>query len=189
MNRREAITRVAWIMGGTVLGAELFMNLGCNPSEKTIAGLFDEEQLRLLDEISETILPETATPGAKAARVGEFMTVMVRDCYSKEDQDVFIEGISTLDSSFEKEYGQSFLNADKTKRTAFLTQLDKEQKAFSSSKKPEEPNHYFSMMKQLTLLGYFTSEVGATQALRYVPVPGRYDACIPYNKGDRAWAI
>jgi hypothetical protein len=43
-------------------------------------------------------------------------------------------------------------------------------------------------MKQLTMLGYFTSEVGSTQALRYVPVPGKYEGCIPYKKGDRAWA-
>jgi hypothetical protein len=81
------------------------------------------------------------------------------------------------------------MNSDKAKRTSFLTALDREQKEFSVTKKPEEPNHYFSMMKQLTLLGFFTSEVGATQALRYLPVPGRYDGCIPYNKGDRAWAL
>jgi hypothetical protein len=44
-------------------------------------------------------------------------------------------------------------------------------------------------MKELTLLGYFTSEVGATKALRYVPIPGRFDGCIPYKKGDKAWAL
>jgi len=50
------------------------------------------------------------------------------------------------------------------------------------------PAHYFTMMKQLTLLGYFTSKPGATEALRYVPVPGRYEGCIPYTKGEKAWA-
>ncbi|MGH2553929.1 MAG: gluconate 2-dehydrogenase subunit 3 family protein [Chitinophagaceae bacterium] len=50
------------------------------------------------------------------------------------------------------------------------------------------PNHYFTMMKHLTLWGYFTSETGCREALRYNPVPGRYEGCVPYNKGDRAWA-
>ena len=84
--------------------------------------------------------------------------------------------------------------------------LDKEQKDFTAErdkslaasgaqhksdpnyKAPELPNHYFRMIKELTLLGYFTSEIGATKALRYVAVPGRYDGSVPYKKGDRAWA-
>lgn len=189
MNRREAIARVAWIMGGTVLGAELFMNLGCNLTEKSGSELFDADQISLLDEIAETILPQTSTPGAKAAKVGQFMNVMVKDCYTKEDQKVFKDGLSALEKEFENKYKQSFIDADQVKRTEFLTLLDKQQRDFAASKKPEAPNHYFAMMKQLTLLGYFTSEVGATQALRYNPVPGRYDGCTPYKKGDRAWAI
>jgi len=67
-------------------------------------------------------------------------------------------------------------------------ELDKEAKDYMSKKKPDEPSHYFRMMKELTLWGYFTSEVGATKALRYVAVPGRYEGCIPYKKGDKAWA-
>lgn len=49
--------------------------------------------------------------------------------------------------------------------------------------------HYFTLMKQLTLLGFFTSKPGATEALRHVAVPGRYDGCMEYKKGDRAWAV
>lgn len=188
MNRREAISQVAWILGGTIVGAELFMNLGCNPSSEKVNDLFDYDQLRLLDEIAETILPTTSTPGAKTAEVGAFMTVMVKDCYTPEDQKVFINGLADLDKRFDKAYGKSFMESASKERTDFLTALDKEQKEFSLNKKPDEPNHYFSMIKQLTLLGFFTSNVGATQALRYLPIPGRYDGCTSYKKGDRAWA-
>ncbi|MFN9666692.1 MAG: gluconate 2-dehydrogenase subunit 3 family protein, partial [Bacteroidota bacterium] len=73
-------------------------------------------------------------------------------------------------------------------RHELLVALDKEQKAYQEKKKSEEPAHYFRMMKELTLWGYFTSEIGATQALRYVAVPGKYEGCIPYKKGDKAWA-
>jgi len=69
-----------------------------------------------------------------------------------------------------------------------LVDLDKEAKEYGKTKKQDDPNHYFSQVKQLTLWGYFTSEPGATKALRYVAVPGKYEGCIPYNKGDKAWA-
>jgi len=52
----------------------------------------------------------------------------------------------------------------------------------------DSPTHYFRMMKELTLLGYFTSEIGCKQAQRYAETPGRYDPCVPYKPGDKAWA-
>ncbi|MEP7253617.1 MAG: gluconate 2-dehydrogenase subunit 3 family protein, partial [Ginsengibacter sp.] len=57
-----------------------------------------------------------------------------------------------------------------------------------AAKMRENPNYYFILMKQLTLLGYYTSEIGCTQAMRYIETPGRYDGCVPYAKGDKAWA-
>jgi hypothetical protein len=80
------------------------------------------------------------------------------------------------------------MKATPEQRKELLTVVDKEQKSYNENKKEGDPNHYFALMKQLTLLGYFTSEIGATQALRYVAVPGRYEGCIPYKKGDKAWA-
>ena len=80
------------------------------------------------------------------------------------------------------------MKASAEKRKEFLITIDKEAKEYQKNKKPEDPAHYFSLMKQLTLLGYFTSEVGATKALRYVAVPGKYEGCVPYKKGDKAWA-
>jgi hypothetical protein len=74
-------------------------------------------------------------------------------------------------------------------RHDLLVKLDGEQKQFMQTKKKEDPKPYFRMMKELTLLGYFTSEIGCTQARRYVPVPGKYEGCIPYQKGDKAWAL
>ncbi|RZK12388.1 MAG: gluconate 2-dehydrogenase subunit 3 family protein, partial [Hymenobacter sp.] len=93
-----------------------------------------------------------------------------------------------LEAASQRQSGKGFLESTPAQRTALLTALDAEQKQYSKTKKVEEPNHYFRMMKELTLFGFFTSEVGATQALRYLPVPGKYDGCIPYKKGDKAWA-
>ena len=187
MNRREAIGRVGLILGGTIIGAEFFIS-GCKSTSKKVNELFDEDNVALFNEIGETILPATTTPGAKAANVGSFMALMVQDCYTPDDQKIFVNGIADLDDASKKKNVKKFMEADAKQRTELLTELDAEQKAYTKNKKPEDPNHYFRMMKELTLLGFFTSEVGATKALRYIAVPGRYDGCVPYKKGDKAWA-
>jgi hypothetical protein len=189
MNRRDAIGRVALLMGGTVIGAEFLLS-GCKPKgAATVQDLFDQDHEAFLDEVADTILPETKTPGAKAAKVGAFMAVMVRDCYEPADQQIFLKGIGQIDDAANKKFSKKFMDLDATQKTALLTDLDKEQEAYSKTKKPKDPNHYFRMMKELTLFGYFTSEIGCKQALRYVEVPGRFDGCIPYKKGDKAWAL
>ena len=80
------------------------------------------------------------------------------------------------------------MELDATQKHELLVDADKEQAAYMKSKKKDEPKHYFRMMKELTLLGFFSSKEGATQALRYIAVPGKYEGCIPYKKGDKAWA-
>ena len=199
MNRRDALARVAIIMGGTVIGADYFLSGCSSPAKEEKADqqaaqkkpadqpFLTQSQIQLLDEVGETILPATKTPGAKAAQVGSFMAVMVRDCYEPADQQVFLKGLTQLDQDCQKQHGKAFLACDAAQRTAFLTARDQEQKAFTANERKDDPSRYFRMIKQLTLLGFFTSEVGATKALRYARVPGRYDGNVPYKKGDRAW--
>lgn len=188
MKRRQALQNVALLLGGTIIGGNLFLAGGCKPSTPTVEKLMEPEMQSLLAEIAETILPKTATPGAKEAGVGSFIPVMVRDCYTVEQQKVFLDGITTIEKLSKEKFGNSFEKISPQQRTELLTLLDKEQKEYQDKKEKQAPDHYFRMMKQLTLLGFFTSEAGATKALRYVAVPGRYDGCIDYKKGDRAWA-
>ena len=205
MNRRDAIGRVALIMGGAVIGAEFFIS-GCKSTTTQVSDLFNTDHVAFLNEVADTILPTTSSPGAKAANVGQFMAVMVRDCYTPKDQKTFLEGMSKLNDASNKQFSSKFLDLTPEQRTDLLVALDKEQKDFTALrdkameadmakhkgdntyKSPELAQHYFRMIKELTLLGYFTSEIGATKALRYIAVPGRYDGCIPYKKGDKAWA-
>jgi hypothetical protein len=213
MNRREVLSRVALIMGGTIIGAEAFLS-GCKTTPAK-EGLFSVDDISLLDEIGETILPTTASsPGAKAAQIGNFMKTIVTDCYPEEDQQTFTDGITQLQKAAKKKYDKTFMDLTPEQRTEFLTALDKEAKDHAKEvseraskmtdadrhkrtedqhtgtykKDPKDGPHYFGMMKQLTVWGYFTSKPGATQALRYTPVPGSYQGCIPYKKGDKAWA-
>jgi len=182
MKRRNALRLTAVLMGGTIVGSDVFLS-GCTNAPTTKA-LFTDKDIALLDEIGETILPETKeSPGARAAKIGDFMKTIVTDCYSEKEQTVFLDGLAGINALAEKSFGGEFSSLGTEDKIAFLNGLDKEARAT-----PEGQLHYFGLMKQLTIWGYFTSEPGATQALRYNPVPGRYIGCIPYKTGDRAWA-
>jgi hypothetical protein len=205
MERRELLKMIAVLTGGAVIGGELFMS-GCKLGSKADAG-FTASNISLLDEIGETIIPAGKTPGAKAAQVGNFMKVMVTDCYNQEQQDAFVKGIGSLDEASKKLNGKSFMDCTPQQRHDLLTSLEKEAKEFNKAvdekdkpKKDEfiqkarpynfvaSPKHYYTMMKQLTLLGFFTSKTGMTETLRHEAVPGKFDGAFPYAKGDKAWA-
>lgn len=186
---------MALLLGGSVLGADIFIQTGCKGrsgekkmAEKPEQDFFTKEEISFLDEVGETIIPRTDTPGAKDAKVGETINMLVKDCYSKNDQRTFRDGMKTIDKLSSDKYSADFMKLQPAQRTELLTELDKEQREYQKNKKEEEPNHYFRMMRELVLLAFFSSEPGATKVLRYVAVPGKYDPCIPYTTGEKAWA-
>lgn len=189
LSRREALQRVSALFGGVALvgHAGLLEALTGERSVSTSAFLTTNE-VALLDEVAETILPETGTPGAKAAGVGPFMALMVADAYDPEEQRIFREGLKTIDRECTEMHGHAFLSATPAERLSLLERLDREQYDSMEAHEDEEPAHYFRMMKELALLGYFTSEIGYKQAMRYVETPGRWEPCVPYKPGDKAWA-
>lgn len=192
MNRREALAAASAVLGGAIIGSHAFL-AGCTPPEPTaepFVGLLGDSDVALLDEVADTILPATASsPGAKTARVGEFINVMVTDCYSPGEQRIFRAGLHRLTASALERYGREFVELAPEERHAFLLALEDESRSYDETRSPAEPEiHYYSMIRQLSVWGYFSSEVGSTQARRYVGVPGRYEGCVPYAEGEKAWA-
>ena len=185
LSRREAIARLGLVLGGTLIGGDVWLR-GETITGKTSVTEFTAADLALLDEIGETIIPATDTPGAKAAKIGAFMVMMVNDCYDDAHHAAFKAGLPAVNAASRAKFGHDFIAATPAERTALLNELDAEQKKHQATKAKDAPAHYFRMMRQLTLVGYFTSEVGATQALHYNEVPGRFDGNAPYQKGDRA---
>jgi hypothetical protein len=192
MTRREAVIKLAVLMGASVVGPRLLAkNFGrATPLD------FGPGDIALLDEIGETIIPATTIPGARTANIGAFIAMMVADCYAPPAQAVFRTGLARLPADYEARYGEKFIGGKPENRTQFLNTLDAEQRQHAAGHRRKgrdedddaPPPHYFRMMRELTLLGYFTSETGATKALHYVEVPGRYDGNVPYKKGD-VWLI
>ena len=107
MKRREAVQYISLLLGGTIVGGNYFLS-GCK-SNTGMSMTFTPDDVAYLDEIADTILPTTSTPGAKAAKVGQFMTVMVNDCYDEKDQKIFHEGMDKLDDFSKKTYDDSFM--------------------------------------------------------------------------------
>jgi hypothetical protein len=220
ITRREAILRVTVLLGGVALIGSTAMLTGCREEPNTDAP-FTADEIAYLDEIADTMLPATKTPGAKAAGTGAFMALIVTDSYSAEERKVFRDGMRKLDDASRKANNVSFMAATPAQRLSVLQAADREQQAEGAARKDadqkkfkamltdtrteaqpspstdagaataitaEPPKHYFRMMKELALLGYFTSEIGCTQAQRYVETPGKFEPCVPYHVGDKAWA-
>lgn len=188
ITRREAILRVSAMLGGVALVGQSAMLSGCMREGRGPAS-FTAEDVAFLDEVAETILPETGTPGAKAAGVGPFIAMMVVDTYDEREQEVFRAGLSTLEDECRSMHSESFMSATPAQRLELLQKLDAEQLQFMRTAKRDEPAHYFRMIKELTLLGYFTSEIGYTRAMRYAETPGRFEPCIPHERGEKTWAV
>ena len=207
LTRREAVQRVTVLLGGAALTSSdrllafSFDAAAMNQAMAQGVGTFTAADVALLDEIADTILPETSTPGAKAAKTGAFMALMVTDVYTAPAQQVFREGLRQLDEASRKAHAVSFMAASPTQRLTLVETLDREQKTAMDarasaprSRAPaaepgrDQPAHYFRMMKELALLGYFTSEIGYTRAMRYIETPGRFDPCAPHTAGDKSWA-
>jgi hypothetical protein len=186
VTRREAIRRVSALLGGAALIGQAAWLTGCATGQ--VRALFSDGDVVLLDEVADTILPDTKTPGAKAAGVGPFIARMVADTYDTREQAVFRDGLGALERESRMQNGDGFVASSPAQRLALLERLDREAIEYMRRPGSAERPHYFRMIKELTLLGYFTSEIGCTQAMRYVETPGRFDPAITYTVGDKAWA-
>ncbi|KQC02695.1 gluconate 2-dehydrogenase subunit 3 family protein [Pedobacter sp. Hv1] len=222
MDRREAVKSVAFLIGGA-LSATTIATLfdSCNEPGKTNGSLFTTDQEKLVSEIADIIIPTTKkSPGAKAANVGPFITMMVKDCYPEDAQKAFVKGLEDIETRSKKDFGKSFLDISVKEREQLITKvrdetvaaqkaekdkndaaakLEQDTKAAAPEKekagnpmaakeKPKTVPQFFAIARDLTMLGFFTSEIGATQAYEFVEIPGRYNGCVDLKPGQRVYA-
>lgn len=195
LTRREAILKASAMLGGVTLIGQAAMLAGCERQDASQAatepvaqeGPFSAADVELMSAVAETILPETDTPGAMAAGVGPFIALMVTDTYSPEERQIFTDGLAAIDRECEAAYGRTFVDCSADERLAMAERLDREQ--FEARQNGgDAPPHYFRMLKELTVLGFFTSEVAYEQVLEYAETPGRYEPCRELDPGVRMQA-
>jgi hypothetical protein len=191
IDRREALRKTALLMGAAVSASAMAGLLnGCKakPDLNYKPVFFNEDQARLVSELSDIIMPKTDTLGAKEVGVPNFIDKMLNECYKKEDQDRFLAGLASFDEEAKKAHGDIFIYLKPEEQLVFVKKYNED--SVKASKEKPGPKSFFLMAKELTLMGYFTSEVGATKVLQYEAVPGAYKGCIPLKEAGqgRTWA-
>jgi hypothetical protein len=226
MDRREAVKSVAFLIGGA-LSATTIATLfdSCNEPGKNSGNLFTTDQEKLVTEVADIIIPTTKkSPGAKAANVGPFITMMIKDCYPEDAQKAFVKGLEDLEERAKKEYNKSFLAMSVAQRQELITkvkddtlaatqvekdksdankngekvvkeehkevkpEIEKPGNPMAVKEKPKTAPQFFAIIRDLTILGFSTSEIGATKAFEFVEIPGKYDGNIPLKPGQRVWS-
>jgi hypothetical protein len=188
MDRRDAVKSVAIMMGGVLTASTMSVMLNsCNTSMKEGKGIdFTDDEKGMVNRMTDVIIPKTDTPGAVDAGVPAFIVMMMQECYPDKDQQQFHAGLAAFDKLCKGRYKGNFLKLSPDKQETAVADLDK--MVLGKNSLPDKNLAFYRHLKELTLLGFFTSEPGATETLRYVQIPGRYDGCVPYKKGEKAWA-
>lgn len=211
-SRREMIKKMGVALGASISANSILAAVDSfyqkQSSNKGTRSILTESELQLVAEISDLIIPTTDTPGAKAANIHGFIDHMLTHCYSKETTLAFKKGLALIDEQSKNEAGELFLQLPKERQFSMLENLDAEMTAnnidraekdffsrlnrFVSRKLMSNKDlaiiDFFSLLKYLVIFGYSTSEIGATQAMRYIAIPGMYRACVPFDEIGRLWA-
>lgn len=195
IDRREALRRAAVLLGGALSASTASGVLaGCEArglaEDAWTPRALNRAQAELVATIAEHIIPETDTPGARAVGVHRFVDAMLAESYSGAERQHFLVGLADVDARARRACGRAFLECLHQEQRGLLEQLDRE--ALASPASPPvslTALPFFRTMKELTLVGYYTSQIGATRELRHAPLPGRFEGCVPRAPDGRTWAV
>jgi len=185
MDRRDALKHTALLMGGLLSASTVAGVLaGCKASNKPNwqPQFLTKEMIPVVDALAETLIPATDTPGAKDAGVTEFIDVMLAKYKEKAEQDIFMAGLTQVETDCQAAHQKSFADLAPEQQTAYLKQM--------AEAAVGKRNTFFHELKGLTFTGYFTSELVGKNVLNFDPIPGRYDPCMPVEEVNNiAWTI
>lgn len=179
-------------MGGAVFAPTALGVLnGCRarPGLDWEPEFFSERQAQLVTALAEIILPaDDDSPGAAELGVPAFIEEMIYKVHGEDSREGFLEGLDMFNAQSEDQLGSEFLDLSSEEQLAFAEEQNREM-IESDDPEPAEILYFFRTMKELTITGYFTTEVGATEVLRHEAVPGYYEGCIPFEEVGKTWAV
>ena len=185
MDRREVLKLSSALLGYTIVGGTAAAVLsGCKTDASAMPAdldLFDKSTYDLIVDVTERIIPRTDTPGAKDANVVSYIHMRLKNFSTEEESAAMFNDLKLFDTRSEDKYNKPYNHLLEAEKDEIMKLMQAE-----ASKKDD---HIFNKLKRETMVGFFTSEEGATQVLRFDPIPGSYQGCIDYNPGDKVWAI
>ena len=182
MDRRKFLIAMSGALGAQLI-APLSRVLHANADIDPVAftggePLFSESERAAVSALSEIIIPTTDTPGAIGAGVPDYIEFMLSEWYGQDERTRFLIGIKQV-NAYAQAYKQAdFSDLDPAQQTEIVQRLHDGQMPMMK----DGGNLFFEHIKQLTLSGYYTSEVGMTVERVYQPVPGKFDGFYPYSE-------
>ena len=187
MHRRDVLKNLSVMLGGTLsVACQQALQVPVNDRLVT-QPLYSDLQRATAHKISDLIIPDTDTPGAQKAGVGEFIDYVISQWYRAPEQQIFLDGLNALMAESDARYGQPFTDLPEAAQVAQLTELERTE-GLNADDAENEVEGFFARIKELTVVGYYTSEVGVTQELAYTPMPGRYDGYFKFSDVGRQWS-
>lgn len=188
MKRRDILKQSALFAGAALsAGTIAAVVSGCQTDASTAvannAGL-SKELLTLVGEIAERIIPKTDTPGAKDADVAGFINRKLIDTFTEEESTAFKEGLGMFSKMANEKFNTDFVDLEGAQMDQVLTSVVSDFKSMEPGGK-----HIWPALKGMVITGFFTSEVGAKEVLKYDPIPGEWQGCVDYSEVGGAWAI
>ncbi|WP_165503583.1 gluconate 2-dehydrogenase subunit 3 family protein [Pedobacter hiemivivus] len=189
MNRRTSIKS---ILGLSFIGASSFSVYKWINCHHTIDPDSFLSRKELIAELAETIIPSTDTPGAKEAKVENYIINILLNCTASVEQNLFLNGLTELESYTERQFQRTFFNCSVNDRNKILEYFEQrgvyKYTLFNKVSNRLLGKSFFSQLKSLTIDGYCLSQLGATRGLAYDYIPGNYAACISLTPNQKSWA-
>lgn len=188
ISRKEAIMRTGMLMGGVIFAPSILGVLnGCTATPGDWRpSLFNRRQAQMVSALADVILPEDDTPSASQVGVPQFIESMVKEVYNEEQRSQFLNGLDQFGEDSSVTLNGNFY--DMTDEIKYEHTFGLNRAAIENPRDENGNRPFILIFRELTMLGYFTSEVGATQVLRYEPTPGEYRGCVPFEEIGRTWA-
>jgi glucoside 3-dehydrogenase (cytochrome c) hitch-hiker subunit len=194
MERRDALKLLAGAAALPLLSSDvraIFQDVHRQLPAIPALKLFNSHQNAVVTTLAELIIPQTDTPGAKAARVNEFIDLVVAEWYDEQERTRFLAGLANVDARSHGLFAKDFIDCEPKQQTEIVKALDEElaesrqtSDAFPRRRRTDPPeNNFFFMIKHLTLVGYFTSQIGAEQALHFEVIPSGHSGCAAIEEG------
>lgn len=192
MDRRELLHRASMLMGGAIsASAAAGILAGCTAAPEQVVAdtgggqFLNAQEMATVSAMADQILPKTSTPGALDVGVPAFIDRMLAGYYNGKERDIIRAGLATASADAAKLRGKSFAALTSDEQVTLMKTYDSE--AYAATAVTDTP-HFFRLVKELTLLGYCTSKVGATTMMRYEQIPGPFKGDVPVSAIGKAWA-
>jgi len=195
MKRRDALKLLSAMAISTAIPSELW-SLGRAVNAQVAKGAtlrtLNPHQNATVTLISDMIIPATETPGAQAARVNAFIDLILTDWSDTDEKQLFLTGLADLDQHSRDLHGKNFVECSGEQQVELVTEMDTKLAADwkvvdrATRRHPEPPKTFFYLMKHLTLVGYYTSDIGAQQELQYEIIPTQHGGCLPVDDSSKA---